>query len=239
MPSEPNERTNMTQLGKKISAKKLSILEPQLSTLLPASEKVLSLTLALRGKPLIGYLVITSHRVLGLNIIDKLHSNNVKLEILGGEIKSFDIQRGPKLTQSLVYPYRLNIIKPDGSKIFVSSIKKDDIDIIKQSLGSISSDTKITKAAQNLSSYRDEFRKSKEEFNELMQEMKTSKNEPTENRLDRISKGANKASKRLNKAGNSVGLAAVLFVVGVMFFPLGIIAWVFAVGILLGIFTND
>lgn len=51
-------------------------------------------------------------------------------------------------------------------------------------------------------------------------------------------KSLSKTADALNGAANKVGIALVLFVVGIFLFPLGIILWLFALGVLGSIFSK-
>lgn len=52
-------------------------------------------------------------------------------------------------------------------------------------------------------------------------------------------KSLNKASDGLNKIANKIGIALVLVVVGLLLFPLGIILWVFAIGVIISAFSQS
>lgn len=52
-------------------------------------------------------------------------------------------------------------------------------------------------------------------------------------------KSLNKTADKLNGVANKIGIALVLVVVGVFLFPLGIILWIIALGIIIGVFGSS
>jgi hypothetical protein len=64
------------------------------------------------------------------------------------------------------------------------------------------------------------------------------KDKPTD-KLSNFSSKSRKTADKLDKMANRIGVGIVLIIVGIIFFPLGIIAWIFALGAIVSAFSPD
>jgi len=250
----------MVYLGKGVKQKFVDKVESSLDGWLEKDEVIVAVFRATRVKPQTDSIVVTNQRVLCANAVKLQASRGFFSDTLASEIKGVRVDLPKSRLMRTAYPGKLIIEHPDGTEDFLASIREADAPAAIKAIQMVSGSSKHLGIREQVD---EEIRRKKAQERERKAEEKASNNRDleairaeerafeaahatgsivtsgsTSNNLEEVAYSTKNAANRLNKISNRLAVVVVLLVIGLIFFPLGIIAWVFAVFAFLSIFND-